>query len=189
MNRLLLILILTFSFQTLTKADDIRDFEIEGMSIGNSALDYFSVTKLKKHKMKWYKDDKFYGVQILTPSGLYDAIIFHFKKDDKKYIIHAAGGIKDYEFNIIECYSKKKQIDKDIKTLFSNAKFSHNTKRKHEADKSGKSYITNSFSDIENGTISTGCYDWSAEIGYTDSFRITISTQEIESWFSTAQNY
>ena len=42
MKRLLLILILTFSFQSLTKADDIRDFEIEGMSIGDSLLDYFS---------------------------------------------------------------------------------------------------------------------------------------------------
>jgi hypothetical protein len=29
MNRLILILILTFSFQNLTKADDIRDFEIK----------------------------------------------------------------------------------------------------------------------------------------------------------------
>ena len=42
MKRLLLILILTFSFQNLTKADDIRDFEIEGISIGDSLLDYFS---------------------------------------------------------------------------------------------------------------------------------------------------
>ena len=41
MKRLLLILILTFSFYTLTKADDIRDFQIEGMSIGDSPLDYF----------------------------------------------------------------------------------------------------------------------------------------------------
>ena len=41
MKRLLLILILTLSFQSLTKADDIRDFEIEGMSIGDSLLEYF----------------------------------------------------------------------------------------------------------------------------------------------------
>ena len=40
MKRLLLILILTFSFQTLTKADEIRDFEIEGISIGDSLLDF-----------------------------------------------------------------------------------------------------------------------------------------------------
>ena len=41
MKRLLLILILTLSFQSLSKADDIRDFEIEGMSIGDSLLESF----------------------------------------------------------------------------------------------------------------------------------------------------
>ena len=46
MKRLLLILILTLSFQTLTKADDIRDFEIEGMSIGDSLLNLFSEEEL-----------------------------------------------------------------------------------------------------------------------------------------------
>ena len=40
MKRLLLIIILTFSFQTLTTADDIKDFQIEGMSIGDSLLDF-----------------------------------------------------------------------------------------------------------------------------------------------------
>ena len=47
MKRLLLILILTLSFQSWTKADDIRDFEIEGMSIGDSLLDYFSKDKIQ----------------------------------------------------------------------------------------------------------------------------------------------
>ena len=34
--------IFIFSFQYLTKADDIRDFEIEGISIGDSLLNFFS---------------------------------------------------------------------------------------------------------------------------------------------------
>ena len=42
MKRLILTLILSLSFQTLSKADDIRDFEIEGMSIGDSLLNKFS---------------------------------------------------------------------------------------------------------------------------------------------------
>ena len=36
------VLVLIFSLQSWTKADDIRDFEIEGMSIGDSLLDYMS---------------------------------------------------------------------------------------------------------------------------------------------------
>ena len=48
-KRLLLILILTFSFQSLTKADDIRDFQIEGISVGDSLLDYFSENEIKSN--------------------------------------------------------------------------------------------------------------------------------------------
>ena len=56
MKRLLLILILTFSFQTLAKADDIKDFQIEGMSIGDSALDYFSKDQITKNSRNYYKN-------------------------------------------------------------------------------------------------------------------------------------
>ena len=52
MKRLLLILILTFSFQTLTKADDIRDFEIGGMSIGDSLLKFMSVDEINNNTFK-----------------------------------------------------------------------------------------------------------------------------------------
>ena len=34
------VLVLIFSLQSWTKADDISDFEIEGMSIGDSLLDF-----------------------------------------------------------------------------------------------------------------------------------------------------
>ena len=36
MKIFLSVLILIFNFQSWTKADDIKDFEIEGMSVGDS---------------------------------------------------------------------------------------------------------------------------------------------------------
>ncbi len=42
MKIILSLLIIIFSLQSLTKADDIRDFEIEGISIGDSLLKHFS---------------------------------------------------------------------------------------------------------------------------------------------------
>ena len=48
MKRILLILILSLTFQSFTKAEDIRDFEIEGMSVGDSLLDYFSKKEIDK---------------------------------------------------------------------------------------------------------------------------------------------
>ena len=47
---LIMVLVLTLSLQSWTKADDISDFQIEGMSIGDSALDYFSKKELKNKK-------------------------------------------------------------------------------------------------------------------------------------------
>ena len=42
MRIFLTVFFLIFSFQSLIKADDIRDFEIEGMTIGDSLLDIFN---------------------------------------------------------------------------------------------------------------------------------------------------
>ena len=52
MKRLLLILVLTFSFQSWTKADDISDFEIEGVTVGQSLLDYISLEEKESIKLK-----------------------------------------------------------------------------------------------------------------------------------------
>ena len=42
MRVFIIVLVLIFSFQSWTKADDISDFQIEGMSVGDSLLDYYS---------------------------------------------------------------------------------------------------------------------------------------------------
>ena len=54
MKKLLAIIILSLCFITPSQADDIRDFQIEGMSVGDSLLDYFS-DKATKEKNWWDK--------------------------------------------------------------------------------------------------------------------------------------
>ena len=48
--------LITFSFQFSSNADDIRDFQIEGMSVGSSLLDYFSKKKINASIVDWYDD-------------------------------------------------------------------------------------------------------------------------------------
>ena len=67
MKRLLTILILIFTLQTPSWADDIRDFQIEGMSIGDSALDYFDKQEINKkidtgNLVTYPSSDKYYGM-------------------------------------------------------------------------------------------------------------------------------
>ena len=64
MKVFLTILFLIFSIHLCAKADDIRDFEIEGISIGKSALDFFSEDEIKNNLVDWYKDNKFSSFQI-----------------------------------------------------------------------------------------------------------------------------
>ena len=67
MKRLLLILILTLSFQSLSKADDISDFQIEGMSIGDSLLDFYSKDKIidNFNNNSYPNSDKYWGISII----------------------------------------------------------------------------------------------------------------------------
>ena len=50
MRVFLAVLVLIFSLQSWTKADDISDFEIEGISIGDSLLDYYNEEEILTQK-------------------------------------------------------------------------------------------------------------------------------------------
>ena len=48
----ILITLFALFFSSLVIAEDISDFEIEGMSVGDSLLDYMSEEEIKKQKEK-----------------------------------------------------------------------------------------------------------------------------------------
>ena len=90
MKKILSILVLVlFTLQTSSQADDIRDFQIEGMSIGDSLLDYYSKKEIKKGTKSFYTGSKdFFDLSFLSPkSDSYTQITFSLKRDDKNYII------------------------------------------------------------------------------------------------------
>ena len=53
MKTLLTLFVLLFSFPVF--ADDISDFQIEGMSIGDSLLDYMSEEKILKNQTNYFQ--------------------------------------------------------------------------------------------------------------------------------------
>ena len=66
------VLVLIFSLQSWTRADDISEFEIEGMSIGDSLVDYFSHEEINckinsySDKGYIYKSRDYYGLTFTT---------------------------------------------------------------------------------------------------------------------------
>ena len=186
MRRLLLILILTFSFQSLTKADDIRDFEIEGMSIGDSALDFFSKSKIKKNKNNYYKNKKFTDIEVDNFGELYDTISFNYKTGDKIYKIESISGAIFYKHNIKDCFKKRDEIVKEISKVFANTKPQDGGIIKHTGDKSGKSTLSNIEFNFKNGDlIMVSCYDWSKKMPYTDHLAISFRTKDLKDFINS----
>ena len=58
-------LILIFSFQSWSAADDIRDFEIEGISVGDSLLKFINEDDILSNIIKYpYTSKKYYATSI-----------------------------------------------------------------------------------------------------------------------------
>ena len=55
MKKLLGIIVLSLLLSVASKADDISNFEIEGISIGDSALDHFNINQIKNNSWDYYK--------------------------------------------------------------------------------------------------------------------------------------
>ena len=188
MKRLLLILILTLNFQSWTKADDIRDFEIEGISIGDSLLDYFSEdyinSNIKNNYFTHIKDKTFVAISVQDASfDVYDVMQFVFKRNDKKFIIFGMTGGIFYKNNIEDCYRKIDKISEDVST---NIKFNNEDKFKdlemsaNQGKYSGQTFF------LSKGIISVHCYDWyektERDNNWVDNLRINIKTDEFENF-------
>ena len=75
--------LLLFSFQTPSWADDITDFQVEGMSVGDSLLDYFGEEKIIKSKRRVFEHKSFYIVSIADSKFItYESIDFYLKTND-----------------------------------------------------------------------------------------------------------
>jgi hypothetical protein len=182
----ILIISLIFSVQNISKADDIRDFEIEGMSIGDSLLDFYSKKKINESLTYNYSSDKYLTAEFLNSKNLkkYDGININFLKTDKKMIIHAIHGMKGYN-KIKTCIEDKKDITNDIKQLFTSASINEKNKRKHEQDKSGKSFTYDTYIELQSKDfVSISCYDWSNNSGWVDHLRISIVTKKFMEWIN-----
>ena len=198
MKRLLLILILTLSFQSLTRADDISDFEIEGMSIGDSLLDYFSKDEIEDYLMlDYYKNlpknyREIYGIvefKGLPSFKTYTNVTMDFFKKDNEFIIRTISGII-FVNNAEECHDKQNQIDDELSKVFKNTSRETN-QNNHSFDKTGnsKTKAINYWFDNDD-LVTLICTDWSNEItsGYKwdDNLALEIKSKEFNNFLVEA---
>ena len=166
MKRLILILILTLSFKSLAKAGEINEISIEGISVGESALKYFSKQDIKNNSWDYYKNKKFTPVQNKGFSFFkqYDGVDFDFKTNDKDYLIHSLSGVIFFKKeDIKKCFKMMNEIDIEISKVLQSFKRSDKATWIHDIDPTGKSKFTDIYYESESGTVTITCYDYSEE--------------------------
>ncbi len=181
MKRLLVILILTICFQSSTKADDIRDFEIEGISVGDSLLNYYSEKEIKKNiEIPSFKNKKFVPVYVekIKKLDLYDSLDVWILDGDNSYKIYSVEGRINIYGTLNDCYKKQDEIINEIREIFDN----NNVKergidiRKHSGDKSGKSTIRDNLFEFKNkDAVQISCLDYGKNVLGKDSISLSIA--------------
>ena len=181
MRVFLTVLTLIFSLQSLTKADDISDFEIEGMSIGDSLLDYFSESQIKNESWNWKM------FQPIKSYRYYEYVMFSFLGKDKDYIIQEVAGRK--VLSIEDCKKLQLEMIKDIDELLPNSKKTEVATDEYRADPSGKSKKTYINIFPVEGFIHIGCYDFNKEFAkennYSDSINVSVGSKKFLDFQST----
>jgi hypothetical protein len=188
MKKLLAIIVLGLFLITPSQANDIRDFQIEGISIGDSALKYYSAQQINlANKFECYKHFKNCEMfqSSMTGKGIYTGdILLAFKKNDPDFIIHGITGIIPYRNNIKDCYLKQNEIETEIKTLLSNLT-KKEIEKAHSGDKTGKSRNKTIYFDFpDNSQIIISCYDWSTEMKFYDNLRVGVKSSHFKNWLN-----
>ena len=201
MQKILWFVFLVLLTSTNAYTDNIKDFKIENISIGDSALDYFTESQLDNSELDWFNYSyKEYSTSLLPGRGIYDWFKITYKNEDYNYIIEGLAGIvvkKNYEED--KCNKQLDSMVLNLSKLFKNTKPEEKktyrvvydpSKIFQETNLSGKSKLTSIFFDFkQEGKIILSCYDMDKEtneidspikdINQFDTFRIDVRSKNL----------
>ena len=202
MKKIFFLIILVFSLQTLSLADNIRYFQIEGMKIGDSALDYFSESQLENNEQGWHNYSyNEYSTSYMPGKGIYSWFLVSYKNDDENFIIQGlVGGLEKINYDNKECNNKLDVMALNISELFKNTIQEEKKFYKLKADAvqtypfTGKSAVTSlSFNFLDGAKIILACYNIDKDTKKNESFLKSILKQSdsfrIDARSSTFANY
>lgn len=168
-------------------ANDIRDFQINGISLGDNLLNFYNreliQQKLKNKETYYYKNNK-YADLILSPlkkDELYDYLQITISPKNDDFSIKSIAGQIFFINKMHECQEKKKEIISDLKNLFPGKNFFDDF-HSHPLDKSGMSKVDQSILELTDGLIRVECYDWSNKYPYQDKLIVAIGSNEFNNF-------
>ena len=174
--------ILIFLLINLNVVADIKQYEIEDMSIGDSALNFYSENELLKNQQNWFRQKSVKASEFIGRKGIYDEIQLMYKKKDSTYKIEGISALIKMDIN--KCEGILDQEALKISSSFgSDLKKDYGKRKiKHSYDKSGKSFvIEKKYKFSNNDQLIIACYYWSNKIknkdGYNDNFRVSLRSK------------
>ena len=201
-------MVLGLLLSTSAYTDDIKDFQIENISIGDSALDYYNEAQLEDSELGWYNYSyKEYSTSLLPGKGIYDWFQISYKSDDDNFTIEGLAGIivkKKYDndkcnkeldtaaLNISELFKNTKQAKKKLYKIVYNLREIFQKPNPY-----GKSIVTSiSFDFKDEGKIILSCYNMDKatnqidspikDINQFDTFRIDIRSKTFKHYLEKA---
>jgi hypothetical protein len=200
------LLVLLFSIFLLSSpsvfADDISDFQIEGMSIGDSLLDYMTedeivkeIERTKDWSLHLQEPNKYAKVYLGGKFENYDYLGFYIKNNqpnqyvtnkNEEYIIQSIFGHRDYIDNFDACLNKRDEIANLLSRSFPNTQKTEDFLI-HGGDPSGKSIIDAVYFNFDSGAdVEASCYnfdeDFRRQVNWAEGLMIAIQTKEILEW-------
>ena len=186
MKKIFFLIIWILIFQTQSLADNIRYFQIEDMSIGDSALDYFSKSQLENNEQGWHNYSyNEYSTSYMPGKGIYNWFLVSYKNDDNNFIIEGlVGGLEKNNYDNKECNNKLDDVALNISESFKNTVQEEKKSYKLTADASqtypfaGKSTVTSlSFNFLDEAKIILACYDMDKKANQNESLLTSILKQ------------
>ena len=186
MKKFLTIMILILVLYVPSYASqDIRNLQVEGISVGDKLSKYYSLESQKKMKATVDEKTNLVTIVISDPSFvIYDQVQVVFIKKNQKILSIEGIHYGPYDF----CLQQKNFVVKDILKLFAKKKYEviDEKEKKHPADIFGQSKFTNTHIDLKdsNGSINVRCYKWSKKLtqekGWIDSLSVSINSKRIK---------
>jgi len=203
MKKLLLLLFSLFFLSSPSVfADDISDFQIEGISIGDSLLDYITEEEILKEieatKDLYYylkEPHKYVEVYLWKDFPIYDMVSVkllnissskYVTNKNEKYTILNLRGMIRFNEDFDSCIQKRDEIAADLSKMFPNSQKKENVYSPAQ-DPSGESIIDAVYFDFDlGGEASVACLDYEetlrSENNWSEGLEVTIDTVEILSW-------
>ena len=207
LEKIFFFIILNLTLQHSSLADNFQDFKIEGMKVGDSALNYFDERQLEDGEQGWHNYSyKKYSTSLMPGKGIYDWFLVSYRNDDDNFKIEAlVGGLEIINYNNKECNNRLDSAALSISESFKNTR-EDKKKYKLTADSSriypftGKSTVTSlSFNFTNEGEIILSCYDMDKKanknsnfimstLNQKDSFRISIRSHAFINFLKKGNN-